>query len=481
MELLPGVVLHHLVEADHSHQEGGLVDAVVRLAVQVHGEQRERSVLSHVEQLGDELPLLDVGLGHHLDPLGEQAEQLGIVLMGLVRDPGQVDGDVLHRGIAHLPWRLRVVQVRLVELERQPAALRDLGSIAAIEHEVGVALLRCDLGDLQEELLVTFGLEELVRHVDVRLGEEERPSHGVPFHVYVEQRLDEPLSFRQVVIIGLAGELAVGPDGRDPAEVVGDLPVQVEVGEYGLAATSDRLLRELVDEYLGELLHALVVHVDEVRRKEQVERIPSDGSGEVALQGRRELDDLLYQHLGVLGRLGDAQRVRKVEAELLDVFDGLPRAIGPVDHSEVVKVNVAAHVRVRQVLREHFQQSELLLDVLRQRKIGGLRPMGNVGVLLVGGHDDLPGVVQRNAQAGVLLAYLRQTVLDQLGVRQLADERCGDKLDLKLGDHLLDLASDDGCGVLADGRLPHEGIVDLDAVPLLEILIGSPHEKRELC
>jgi len=109
MELLTGVILHQLVEADHSHKEGGLVDSVVGLAIHVHGQEGQRPVLAHIEQLGDELPLLNVGLGHHLQPLGEQLEQALIVLVSIVSDPRKVDGDVLHGRVPHLPWGLGVV------------------------------------------------------------------------------------------------------------------------------------------------------------------------------------------------------------------------------------------------------------------------------------------------------------------------------------------------------------------------------------
>jgi len=175
-----------------------------------------------------------------------------------------------------------------------------------------------------------------------------------------------------------------------------------------------------------------VVDVHQVRREEQVEGVPSDRSGEVTLQGSGELDDLLDQHLRVLGRLGDAQRVGEVETELLDVLDRLPGTVRSVDHAQVVKVNVTAHVGVCQILAEHLEQGELLLDVLSESEIGGLRAVRDVRVLLVGTHDDLPRVVQRNAEAGVLLADLGQSILDKLGVGQLPDQWCGDHLDLKL-------------------------------------------------
>ena len=96
-------------------------------------------------------------------------------------------------------------------------------------------------------------------------------------------------------------------------------------------------------------------------------------------------------------------------------------------------MDVSAHVSVGKVLREHLEQGELLLDALREGEVRSLRAVGDVGVLLVRGHDDLPSVVQRDAEAGVLSPDLRETVLDQLGVRELADEWGGYHVDLELG------------------------------------------------
>jgi hypothetical protein len=318
--------------------------------------------------------------------------------------------------------------------------------------------------------------QELLGHVHVGLGEEERPSKRVSLQVHVEQCLDEALRFGQVVLVVLAGESPVRSDGRDAHEVVRALPIQVEVGEDRLSAAGHGLLGELVDQYLRELLNPPVVATDQVGCEEQVERVPADGAGEVALQCGGELDHLLDQDLRVPCRFGYGYGVRQVQPELLHVLDGLTAAVRAVDHAQVVQVDVTLHVGVGQVLREHLEQRELLLDPLGEREVGRLRAVGNVGVLLVRVHDYLTRVVKRDAEAGVLPADLRQPVLNQFGVRKFAYQRCGDDVELELRYHLLHLAGHDGGGILADGGLPHQCIEDAGLVPLLDLLIGGAHE-----
>ena len=108
---------------------------------------------------------------------------------------------------------------------------------------------------------------------------------------------------------------------------------------------------------------SLVGHPDRERREEEVDRVPADGAGEVALQRGRELDHVREQDLGVLGRLRDRERVGQGQAELLHVLERLARAVRPVDEPEVVQVDVAARVRVGHVLREDQRERELLLSV----------------------------------------------------------------------------------------------------------------------
>ncbi|MHC1680587.1 MAG: hypothetical protein AB9860_04985 [Methanomassiliicoccales archaeon] len=99
---------------------------------------------------------------------------------------------------------------------------------------------------------------------------------------------------------------------------------------------------------------------------------------------------------------------------------------------------------------------------------------------LFGLDDDLPGIIKRNSQAGVLAADLGQTVLDQLGVGQFTYERGGDDIKLQLPYHLLDLAGHDGRGILADVGLPHQSVEYPALVPLLDLFIRGADEQGYL-
>ena len=133
-------------------------------------------------------------------------------------------------------------------------------------------------------------------------GKKKGRPAAVALEVDVEERPDEPLRLRQVLAVGLAGVRAARADGRDGLEMLRDLPVEVDVGEDRLAAAGHRLLGELEDQHLGELADLPVAQPDQVRREEEVDRVPADRAGEVALQGGGELDHVREQHLRVLGR-----------------------------------------------------------------------------------------------------------------------------------------------------------------------------------
>ena len=262
----------------------------VRLAVRLHGQERQRPVLLEREQLLEERPLLDVRLGHQFQVAPEPGEQLGVIMVGDIGRARQVQSDVLERRVAHLPRSLGVIEVRPLELEAQAAALADLGRVAAVEHEVRVALLGRHVAGVIQEVLPALGLEEPVGDVEQRFRKEERPPRSVAFAVDIEYRPQEPLRRRLVVTVLAAGVLAARPDSVDVLEMLGDLPVQVDIRENGLTAPGNVLLRILEHEHLGKLVHVAVRQTFDERREEDVDCIPADGAGEMPLQRGRELD-----------------------------------------------------------------------------------------------------------------------------------------------------------------------------------------------
>ena len=102
---------------------------------------------------------------------------------------------------------------------------------------------------------MTRSLEKLLGYMNQRFWEEEWSSRPVTFTVDIKQGPNEVLSFRQIFRVRVSGELASGTDCRYVLEMLGYLPVKVDIGEDRLSASGHRLLRELEDQHLGELAH----------------------------------------------------------------------------------------------------------------------------------------------------------------------------------------------------------------------------------
>ncbi len=115
-----------------------------------------------LEQAPDELLFLHMRLGYQLHRLLQLVEEHLFRSVGLVGDARQVDGDVLEGGKTH-PFRLhRFLEVLLVELQLQPAALGHGYLVSAVEDEIGYTLPRGHLAGKFQELLVALGAEEIV-------------------------------------------------------------------------------------------------------------------------------------------------------------------------------------------------------------------------------------------------------------------------------------------------------------------------------
>ena len=312
--------------------------------------------------------------------------------------------------------------------------------------------------DMVEEVLVALGLEELLRDVDEGLREEEGTPRAVAFLEDLEELPDEPLRLFLVLAVCLAGEDPARSDGRHVDEVLRDLPVEVDVGEDRLPAPGHRLLGELEDEHLGELLHLVVAHPLKVGRKEDVDGVPADGPGEIALQGRGKFHQVGEEHLRVLRRLCHGERMGEIEAEFLDVFEGLAAAVRPVYEAEIVEVDIAVHMRVGDVLGKNGEEGELLLYPFGQGEVRRLRPVGHVRVLLVRMEDQVVHVVDRHTEPGMHPPGRLQPLLDQLRVDELPDQRGRHHLDARLHDQLLHAPADGRGRIPVDHRLPHQGV-----------------------
>ncbi|OPY92698.1 MAG: hypothetical protein A4E73_00869 [Syntrophaceae bacterium PtaU1.Bin231] len=201
------------------------------------------------------------------------------------------------------------------------------------------------------------------------------------------------------------------------------MPVQVDVREHGLPAPGGGQLGEFVDEHLGELADLLVAHPGQIGRKGQVEDIPGDRTGEVRVQRGPEADHVSEQNLRVFGGFGDVQGVRQVEAELLEILERLAAVVRAVDEPQPMQVDVTRDVGRRNVGGKNLVERELPLDSVGQDQVRPFWAVRDVRILLVLQGDELPDVVEREAQTGMETACFLEAALDELRVHQLADER----------------------------------------------------------
>ncbi len=324
------------------------------------------------------------------------------------------------------------------------------------------------------------GLKKFFGNMHQRFRKEERPPRTVPFFKNLEEEPDESLGQGPVFGVGFPGIFPAGTDGRHGLEMPGHLPVEVDVGEDGLPAPGHGLLGEFKDQHLGQLLDLPVRQAFQVGGEKEVDGIPADGPGEMALQGRGELDHVGQQHLGVFGRFGHGQGLGQVQTEFLDVLQGLAGTVGAVHKPQVMEMNIAAHVGIAHLRRKHREQSVFLLDPLRQGQVGGLGTVGDIGVFLVGVNDQLVHVVPGHAQAGMAAPRFFQPPLDQLGVDQFPDQRGRDHLDPGGADHLLHLAADGLRRAFVHQRLPHQGLHDAPAVPGNQVFIGGADKQSQI-
>jgi hypothetical protein len=129
-----------------------------------------------------------------------------------------------------------------------------------------------------------------------------------------------------------------------------DLPVKIEVGEDRLSPSGDRLLGELEDHHLGQLLQVSVRHPHEIGCKKEINGIPANRPSKMTLQGCGKLHHVGEQHLWMLGRFGRCNRVGKAQAKAFNVFEGLAATIRPINKTEIVEMDIPAHMCVGNIL-----------------------------------------------------------------------------------------------------------------------------------
>jgi hypothetical protein len=70
------------------------------------------------------------------------------------------------------------------------------------------------------------------------------------------------------------------------------------------------------------------------------------------------------QHLRMFGGLGHGDRVRKAEAEAFNILKGLPAAVRSIHETQIVEVDIPAHMGIGDLLRKDGEESIFFLDPL---------------------------------------------------------------------------------------------------------------------
>src|SRR5512135_3730867 len=97
------------------------------------------------------------------------------------------------------------------------------------------------------------GLEEFLRDMNQRLREKKGSSGSIPLVVDIKKRFGKTLGFFHVIAISLSCKLPARADGRNILKMSGNFPIKIEIGEDGLSASCDRLLRKFEDHHLSQL------------------------------------------------------------------------------------------------------------------------------------------------------------------------------------------------------------------------------------
>ena len=165
-----------------------------------------------------------------------------------------------------------------------------------------------------------------------------------------------------IVTIRLPRRLPTGPNRRDILEMLRHLPVEVQIGKDGLSASGHCLLGEFKDHHLGHLFKVAIRHPYKVGCEKEIDRIPTDGPGKMALEGCGELHHVGQQNLGMFGGLRHGDGIREAQPEALNVFKGLSAAVRPIDKTEVMEMDIPPHMGIGDLLRKDGEEGIFLLD-----------------------------------------------------------------------------------------------------------------------
>jgi len=117
--------------------------------------------------------------------------------------------------------------------------------------------------------------------------------------------------------------------------------------------------------------------------RKDVDCIPADGSGEVVLKDGSHLQHVRQQNVPVLGRGRYAGDAGKVEPVFLDVGHALAGTVGPIDHPEIVEVEVSRKMGFGDLGGEDFSKGIFLEDHLRDRQVDRFGIVRRVAVFVI--------------------------------------------------------------------------------------------------
>jgi hypothetical protein len=123
-----------------------------------------------------------------------------------------------------------------------------------------------------------------------------------------------------------------------------------------------------------------------------------------------------------------------------------------------MKVDIAVHVGIGNLLRKDGKEGVLLLDPFREGKVRRFRAVRHIGIFLVGMKDKAIHIIERHSKPCMHLSGTFKPLFDEPGVNKLPDEGRGNDLDTGFTDHMFGFFADLVCGIPVNKGLTYKGV-----------------------
>ncbi|OQB52354.1 MAG: hypothetical protein BWX99_02557 [Deltaproteobacteria bacterium ADurb.Bin151] len=141
------------------------------------------------------------------------------------------------------------------------------------------------------------------------------------------------------------------------------------------------------------------------------------------LQDGTEPHHVRQKHLGMFGGFGGIERVRQFQAEKFQVLQRLAAAVGTVDITQSVNVEITRRVPGAHIDGKNIIERKFSFNPLGKKQVRAFGRMRRIGVFLVLMQDQAADIIERESQAAMQPSFLFQAFFNQPRVNQLANQR----------------------------------------------------------